>query len=121
MEDYGFDIVRADLLEQVGRVVEAAELHRAEGRDIKAITLLLQNRNDPRASSLATEWILQGLWKCLPFDVTMNMLRDTSKPIIASLLDLANQVMETENLSAHIEMQVSCLTSHSSVYCSCCP
>ncbi|CAL1697343.1 unnamed protein product [Somion occarium] len=106
MEDYGFDIVRADLLEQVGRVVEAAELHRAEGRDIKAITLLLQNRNDPRASSLATEWILQGLWKCLPFDVTMNMLRDTSKPIIASLLDLANQVMETENLSAHIEMQI---------------
>lgn len=70
MEDYGFDVARATLLERDGRLTEAAELHLVEGRLLQAIELLMQDWENENSRQRAEECILSGLWGYLSFGVT---------------------------------------------------
>ena len=107
MEDYGFDVARADLLETAGKLVEAAELHLAEGRTIRAIELLLQDPADPRALPRAIKYILEGLWKCLPFGVKPSASRELPNCMLDPLLRLVDEVMDSPSLSEHDRTEVS--------------
>lgn len=106
MEDYGFDFARADLLEKAGKLVDAAELHLAEGRTLVAINLLLQDRDDERALPRAVDALLDGLWKCLSFGIKPNVPRSMPDSMLDSLLHLAEDIVKSTNLSEHKQTQV---------------
>lgn len=106
MEDYGFDFARADLLEKAGKLVDAAELHLAEGRTIKAINLLLKDDKDERALPRAASYVLEGLWKCLSFGIKPNVSRDMPDSTLDPLLSLAEEVMQSASLPDHERTQV---------------
>ena len=106
MEEYGFDMARAELLEKAGKVVDAAELHLLEGRTIKAINLLLQDRVDERALPRAIKYLLDALWECLPFGAKPSAVRDSPDSILDSLLQVADAVIQAANPSKHEETQV---------------
>ena len=69
MEDYGFDVARATLLESSGRFSEAAELHLEEGRPLQAIQLFMRDWEDSSSRQRAEECVLHGLWQHLSFAV----------------------------------------------------
>ena len=106
MEDYGFDVARADLLEKAGKLVEAAELHIMEGRTIRAIELLLQDPDDARAIPRAIGYIRDGLWKCLSFGVKPSVCREAPDSILDHLIRLAEEVMQSSSLPQKVRVQV---------------
>lgn len=108
MEDYGFDVARADLLEKAGKSVDAAKLHLAEGRTIKAINLLLQDHSDERALPRAISYLLEGLWKCLPFSIKPNVCREESGSMLDPLLAVSETMLQLTSLSEHERTQVRC-------------
>lgn len=69
MEDYGFDVARAALLESSGRFAEAAELHLEEGHPLQAIRLFMRDWEDITSHQRAEECVLYGLWQHLSFSV----------------------------------------------------
>ncbi|KAI0079047.1 hypothetical protein K474DRAFT_723989 [Panus rudis PR-1116 ss-1] len=87
MEDFGFDVARADLLEQTGRRLDAAELRREEGQIIRAINLLLEERDDPVARGKALQWLLDGLWQRMSVG-QVPPLDESGKPEETMLVDL---------------------------------
>ncbi|KAH9910160.1 uncharacterized protein B0H18DRAFT_516086 [Fomitopsis serialis] len=69
MDKRGLDIARAMLLEQLGRLTDAAQVHLDEGRMADAIPLLLQDRGNPEAARRAAFSLLEGLRCRLSFGV----------------------------------------------------
>lgn len=107
MEDYEFDIARADLLERNKRFAEAAELHFSEGRIVKAISLLLKDP-DVASRKRAQTCLLDGLWKSLPFGVSMRF-RDEHVVVdtfLKELLQVSEQFLATPGVSEHTSDQV---------------
>lgn len=70
MDDYGLDIARATLLEELGRFAEAAELHLAEGRTLEAIRAFLKDSQHPESVRRASQCLLDGLWRSLSFGLS---------------------------------------------------
>lgn len=106
MEDYGFEIARASLLESSGRLSEAAELHLLEGRPIKAIQLFLQDQSDEAAYQRAQDCILSGLWQHMSFSVTP---KDYEKSTLGLLLKFAKDIVTNPRglLSDHVRDQLT--------------
>ena len=109
MEDYGFDIARATLLESSGRLSEAAELHLAEGRSVKAIQLFMQDwdaNHEVQSRQRAEACVLHGLWQHLTFaSVTQEGYQ---KSELGILLKVANEIKTKAGvkLSRHTEDKV---------------
>ncbi|KAJ7222598.1 hypothetical protein GGX14DRAFT_664393, partial [Mycena pura] len=76
---------RAAVLEMLGKLSEAAEIHCQEGRTLKAIELFLRDRKTDRASSC----VIKALWERLPFAVLPDTTHDN---LLGDLLKLAAQV-----------------------------
>ncbi|KAI9462690.1 hypothetical protein HD554DRAFT_2175805 [Boletus coccyginus] len=70
LESYDLDFARATLLENHGRYREAAELHLSENRPFDAIRDLLKEMGSRDATDMATEIVLEGLWRRCSFGVT---------------------------------------------------
>ncbi|THG96062.1 hypothetical protein EW026_g5704 [Hermanssonia centrifuga] len=94
MDDYGFDTARATLLEGIGRIAEAAELHLAEGRTIIAIRLFIQDSQNAASKQRAEECLLEGLWKHLSFSLVPRPGLDISDSPLGELLTLSNQMRD---------------------------
>ena len=92
-EDYDLDVARATLLESMGRLSEAAELHLTEGRQLQAISLFLKDRDDPNSQRRARECILQGLWGHISFGVPRESFLENDTLI--RLLELASKFDQT--------------------------
>ena len=99
MEDYGFDVARTTLLEQLGRLSEAAELHLAEGRVVRAIELFLRDNVDRSARRRAEECLLDGFWRLLSFGLTVKPDVDLSGSLLDDLLQLSNKMVGRSVLS----------------------
>ncbi|KAL4254519.1 hypothetical protein ABKN59_003247 [Abortiporus biennis] len=104
MEDYEFGIARADILQQSGRIEEAADLHLQEGRINKALSLYLSDSRNPASLKKAQGCILDGLWKLLSFDVKRSVDDD---PVLRDLLDAATEIAKYQDLSAHTRDQLA--------------
>ncbi|TFK51884.1 hypothetical protein OE88DRAFT_1483274 [Heliocybe sulcata] len=68
MEDYGFDDTRADILESMGRFVEAGEVHLAAGRLTDGIKVLLKAPSDRGAVQRAKDCLLDCFWDTFSLD-----------------------------------------------------
>jgi hypothetical protein len=84
LEARGMHGERATILESLGRLSDAAEIHLIDGRTSKAIALFLRDQNIDRAS----DCVVQGLWEIISFAV----LPDTQDTRVSCLLDFAAQV-----------------------------
>ncbi len=108
MDDYGFDTARATLLEGIGRIAEAAELHLAEGRTIIAIRLFIQDSQNAASKQRAEECLLEGLWKHLSFSLVPRPGLDISDSPLGELLTLSNQMRDAGgSLSMKAQDEVS--------------
>lgn len=82
MDDFGLNVARVELLEQLGRSTEAADLHLAEGRILTAIKLYLIDESNVDAVRKGCLCLLDELWRNLPLgfsptsDVTSSTLQD---------------------------------------------
>ena len=92
MEDYGFQVARADLLEKAGRLHDAAELHLSEGRAIKAIELFAKDAQSEVSRRRAEECLLNGLWRHLSLGVVIKPEANLSQSIIGDLLSWAQRM-----------------------------
>lgn len=92
MEDYGLDVARATLLEDLGRYTDAAELHFAEGNTFEAIRLLTLDRTNEVSMQRALQCVLDGLWIHLSCGaaITEELLEPNST--IAKLLRLSDSL-----------------------------
>lgn len=117
MEDYGFDVARATLLETSGRLSEAAELHLLEGRPIRAIQLFMQDKEDVTSQQRAQECILDGLWQHLPISTVPT--EGSEKAELVSLLKLADELLADPLIfvTPHVKDQVESF-SHTLTYSS---
>ncbi|TCD62368.1 hypothetical protein EIP91_006977 [Steccherinum ochraceum] len=107
MEEYEFDVARADLFERSGRLTEAAELHISEGRVVKAISLLLKDAGDDSLSR-AQSCLLDGLWKALPFGVTVRFREQCGQPaaFLNDLILQSDEFLKTPGISTHVQDQL---------------
>ncbi|KAH8101588.1 hypothetical protein BXZ70DRAFT_933981 [Cristinia sonorae] len=107
MEEYEFDVARADLLERAGHFSEAAELHLTDGHVVRAITLFLQ-ANSEVSRMRAETCLLDGLWRLLPFGVSMKFRRDQelSDSLLQDLLSLSDQFIMAPGTSEHSKDQL---------------
>jgi hypothetical protein len=109
MEDYGFDVARATLLESSGRLSEAAELHLVEGRPVKAIQLFMRDwdmNHKLHSRQRAEACVLHGLWQHLTF---ASVVQDGyEKTELGDLLKVASdiKVKAGGKLSKHTEDKV---------------
>jgi hypothetical protein len=87
LEEYDLDIARASLLESIGRLADAAELHLTEGRPLEAIGLFLKDSANEAMLCRGRECILEGLWQNLSFAVNANSVRENET--LDQLLSLA--------------------------------
>lgn len=90
LEERDLDDVRALLLESAGRIQEAAELHLAEGRVLKAILLFLKDKDNQDSMQSANKWIVHALWQIISFGFRREDLQ--SDPLVSSLLSAADQL-----------------------------
>ena len=70
MEEYGFDAPRATLLQQQGRLADAAESHLKDGDVLEAIRLFIEDREHASSLSRAVQCFLQYLWRRMSYGVT---------------------------------------------------
>ena len=88
LEDYGLDEARAALLEELGRIAEAADIHARNGDTLKAVEMLIapadHNTDHER---LAVEFLLTGLRKRFTLEVL-----PTPNPAVSGLLRLAGRL-----------------------------
>ncbi|RDB28998.1 TPR and ankyrin repeat-containing protein 1 [Hypsizygus marmoreus] len=93
LELLDLDVARAKVLDSLGRVIEAAELHLSEGRTMEAIPLLLKDKNDQQSMRLACSSILQEFWRVLSFgtvpilDQSVSLLLKWSSSLNMELLE----------------------------------
>ncbi|PCH33046.1 hypothetical protein WOLCODRAFT_62498 [Wolfiporia cocos MD-104 SS10] len=92
MDDFGLDIARVTLLEELGRFAEAAQLRLQEGRILEAIRLFMKDSTSADSVHRASLCLLDGLWRGLPLGVSPNSELATSNVRLQELIPLANQV-----------------------------
>ncbi|KIK18093.1 hypothetical protein PISMIDRAFT_110119 [Pisolithus microcarpus 441] len=68
LESQGLNEARIDLLESVGRFLEAAEVHLGLGQWCVAIECLLKDQQNPDALQRAVDLALESLWQECSFD-----------------------------------------------------
>lgn len=111
LKTYGFDDIRAEMLEKHGSHAEAAELFLKEGNHLKAFELFRRASNGT-SDKRAVACLIDALWTCFPLGVS---LTDTShKTRSEELLVLASQV-DPQDISAEQKAQVSWLRSTDNV------
>jgi len=88
LEDRDLNVVHATLLESLGRSADAAELHLAKGRTLKAIRLFLKDKENEESMRRGNKCILQGLWGNISFGISP----DKTNTVFLELLDLAAQL-----------------------------
>lgn len=76
LENHGLDEAQAKVLELRGDVIEAAEVHYAEGRQNRAISMFLKNPKDMSAVTRGVECLLAQLWRYFSFDNTVSKLKE---------------------------------------------
>ena len=88
LEDRNLDDAHVDLLIRHEKISDAAEVHLSEGRVLEAIDLFL-NDNENRQDSIrrATDCVLQGLRKAMPFGGSVVGLEITELLKRSDLLD----------------------------------
>ncbi|GBE78672.1 predicted protein [Sparassis crispa] len=96
MDDYGLDIARATLLEELGRFADAAELHLSEGRTLEAIESFSKDHGNPDSLRRASQCLLDGMWSSLCFGVTPNSELATSNNTLQKLLRLLARLDVTD-------------------------
>ncbi|KAK0506463.1 hypothetical protein EDD18DRAFT_32642 [Armillaria luteobubalina] len=79
LKEKDFDDALAHLLESVGRVCEAAELHCSRGRRLQAIALFLHEADNKTALHRAQECIMEEFWCRLSFGLHPDIVR--SNPV----------------------------------------
>jgi hypothetical protein len=84
LEDRGLNAERATILESLGRLSDAAEIHFEDDQTSKAIALFLEDQNTERASDA----VLRGLWQQFSFGI----LPDTQAAPVSDLLETAAQI-----------------------------
>jgi len=88
LEDYGLDEARVKLLEELGRIPEAAEIHAQNGDILKAVGLLTASAvHNVDHAQLAIKFVLAGLRR----DLTLGAL-PTPNHIVSKLLGFANRL-----------------------------
>ncbi|KAK0207600.1 hypothetical protein IW262DRAFT_1469183 [Armillaria fumosa] len=114
LKERDFDDALADLLERVGRVCEAAELHCSKGRRQQAIALFLREADNKTALHRAQECIMEEFWYRISFGLHPDIVR--SNPVkrlmrFASRLDATSmeqtKAAELSMFKAIIENQGS--------------
>lgn len=96
MDDYGLDIARASYLEDIGRYVDAAELHLAEGNTLEAIRLLTLDRANKTSVKRAFRCLLDGLWLHLSCGITITEELLRTSGTVAKLLRLTRGLDDIE-------------------------
>ncbi|KAF8624782.1 hypothetical protein AX15_005672 [Amanita polypyramis BW_CC] len=76
------DSARAAILLSLGRSVEAVDCLAADGRFTDAIKLLL-GAHDPDSTRRACSYILQGLWKAMPFGCCVGNVKKPAMELLA--------------------------------------
>ncbi len=89
LEERDLDIALADLLESMGRLSEAAELHYSEGRREEAVELFLRETENKNALRRAQECILEELWHRISFGVDSRVI--CSDPAVSRLMRFASR------------------------------
>jgi tetratricopeptide (TPR) repeat protein len=89
-EEHDFDAARVEVLEEIGRKAEAAELHLQAGRTLEAISLFLEDSHDTASIRRGQECILQELWRYLGFGITRKSA--ANNPTLIKLLHLGGQL-----------------------------
>ncbi|KAI9567009.1 hypothetical protein HD554DRAFT_2039900 [Boletus coccyginus] len=109
LESYDLSFARATLLENHGRYLEAAELHLSENRPFDAIRDLLKESGSRDAVQIATQIVLEGLWRRCSFGVTskevsadrdMTMFRAIAQGDLASLEKLSRVFIQGQRNAA---------------------
>ncbi|KDQ58729.1 hypothetical protein JAAARDRAFT_155337 [Jaapia argillacea MUCL 33604] len=91
IEHYDLDNARAALLEKMGRVAEAAEVHLTEGRPLEAIRLFLSDRESAHSISRGKQCLLAALRQQTSFGGASST-SDGAKNVVPRLLNLVNDV-----------------------------
>lgn len=89
MDDFGLNVARASLLEELGKYAEAAEVLFQEGNTLEAVRLLTLDRDNEESMKRAIECVLDGLWSALSFGVSVTDQLISSHPTLGKLLELA--------------------------------
>lgn len=103
LKAYGFDDIRAQVLEKQGKYVEAAELVLREGNHVKAISLF-GCAGGRLAQERAIECLLDALW--IHFPLGCKPSTDCDGSVGAKLLEIARTI-DSRLLKAHQEQEVS--------------
>ncbi|KAH9919767.1 uncharacterized protein BXZ73DRAFT_104875 [Epithele typhae] len=92
MDDFGLDIARASLLEDMGKFADAADVHFAEGNVLEAIRLLSLDIHNASSTKRAFEFLLGGLWQRLSLGVHVSQEELKGSSTTAKLLRLAENL-----------------------------
>ena len=90
LETYDLDFAQAELLENHGRYLEAAQLHLSENRPVNAIRDFLRVKGSRDAIQKATKIVLDGLWLKCSFGVSSKEVADDQG--VADLLKSADEL-----------------------------
>ncbi|KAI0089831.1 hypothetical protein BDY19DRAFT_992789 [Irpex rosettiformis] len=71
MDDFGFNVARVALLEQHGRLREAAEIHLAEGNTLDAIRFLMRDLSNKESRACLEDSLLKGVRGQLSFGIPL--------------------------------------------------
>ena len=94
-DDFEFDEARATILEKMGRLSEAAELHLKEGRTLKGIRLFLKDNASKPSVPPRRECIillLQRIWDLVSFDFDPAIV--LSDEILRQFPDYGEQLLQ---------------------------
>ena len=90
MDDYGLDLARAQLLEDLGRFSEAADVLLSEGSTLEAIRVLTRDSGNKDSLMRALQCLLDGLWRNLSCGVPVDSTTLASDGMVNKLLLCAN-------------------------------
>ena len=102
MEDFGLDVARATLLEELGKYPEAADVLVEEGNTVEALRVLALGRGDARCTRQAAKVTLAGLWSILPLGVVPTETLIASHSTLGLLLAHA-KTMLSEDLRPQLD------------------
>ncbi|KAH9919768.1 uncharacterized protein BXZ73DRAFT_104876 [Epithele typhae] len=107
MDDFGLDIARASLLEDMGKFADAADVHFAEGNVLEAIRLLSLDTDNTASTRKAFDCLLEGLWQRLSLGAIISDDDLKSSGIVTKLLRLSDGLPITgvdENIRNEVTM-----------------
>ncbi|KAI0809044.1 hypothetical protein BC629DRAFT_1437282 [Irpex lacteus] len=97
-DDFGFSNTRAALLERCGRLDEAAEIHAEQGRTIEAIRMFIRHsQSHPASLQRAHTNLLHGLWRHIPFGVSLRAQQRASHTTIVELLAQSQRLIDARH------------------------